>query len=394
MTVVVFGGAGVMGAEIMTQLLRQTEAPIIVADHDTEPLRAVDENTTERVTTKQIDIYEDDLANVLEAADIAVNAVGPFYRHGTRILDACLESGTNYLDICDDYDTTETLLNRHTEAQNEDVTAIIGIGASPGLTNLLGKHGYAQLESVTSIEIYWAESAVDPTGPAAVDHWMHISWGDVPMYIDGTQVMRTGLSEPEPVSFQNPLGELDVVYTGHPEPITLSRTFPDLERAVIKGAIFPPSMMDVYRNLNRLGAGSQDLFEVTEDTELPFRQLAVRMVRASPYFSRDYFSELAETVETEYDGCAAGFRIVVTGSVDGTDVTLTYDLVADSVKETTAVPAALCTRHLLENNLSESGVYPPEAVIDPDPFLVSFSDKTGIEISETRKEKSSRDLSE
>lgn len=392
MNITVVGGGGVMGAEVSRQLVDKTDSNITVVDYDETSLSEINDELGPEIRTQQVDIYQDELSELVEGTDLVVNSVGPYYRHGTHVLDVCIEEGVNYIDICDDYDTTKKLLEKNETAKSEGITAIIGMGASPGLTNLIAKCGYNQLNSVDSVKIYWAESAVDPTGFAAIDHWLHITWGNVPMYIDGSDVDKAGLSDPEPVTFPEPLGELDTVYTGHPEPVTLPQSLPDINTVIIKGTIFPPSMMEIYDSINKLGGGSPDSFKLMNDTELPFRELSIRMIRASPHFSQGYFEQLQEETQEEYNDCAAGFKIVVEGVNNNTDIELSYDILSNSVKRITAVPAALCSRLFKNGSLEEPGVFPPEAAIDPDSFLSMISDEINVEIEETWRGESVRQM--
>ena len=50
---------------------------------------------------------------------------------------AAIEAGAHYLDICDDWEPTLDMLELGERARARGVTAVIGMGASPGLTNLL-----------------------------------------------------------------------------------------------------------------------------------------------------------------------------------------------------------------------------------------------------------------
>ena len=66
-----------------------------------------------------------------------------------------LKKGVNYVDVCDDYDTTELLLDKFNKsALGANITCIVGLGASPGLTNLIAAYGSKQFTSVEEIKIF------------------------------------------------------------------------------------------------------------------------------------------------------------------------------------------------------------------------------------------------
>ena len=77
------------------------------------------------------------LAALLRPADVVLNTTGPFYRLGVPVLQAAIEAGCHYIDICDDWEPTLDMLALHDEAAARGVLAVIGMGASrfesPGL---------------------------------------------------------------------------------------------------------------------------------------------------------------------------------------------------------------------------------------------------------------------
>lgn len=384
MSIGVFGGAGHMGSEVTKLLTRKTDAEIVVADYDEDRLDDLTDQVDRPIEVKQVNVENhDEVVALASGMDVAVNTVGPFYVFGTAVLEACIEAGTNYVDICDDYDTTEELLTLHADANAAGITALIGMGSSPGFTNILAKYGCTKLDQVDKIEIYWAESGLDPTGPAAVDHWFHITSGEVPMYLDGELVTVPGLSGFESVSFVPPLNEMETVYTGHSEPMTLSRTIESVDEVVIKGVIYPTDMMNIYQTLNRIGCSGLDEFIVDENTTMPIRELAVKMIRAMPHFAPDFFEELYSTGKEQYGDVAGAVKVRVSGTRDGNSVRHTYDSsLGESISRSTALPATISSQLLLEGDLTAEGVFPPEEVVDPETFLEQLDAERDEDVQE------------
>lgn len=90
-----------------------------------------------------------DLSSLLETfrgADAVVNTLGPFYQWGEKILKAAIMAEVNLIDIDDDYDTTQRCLELDQEAKNAGIMAVVGLGATPGLINLLAKYGARGIE--------------------------------------------------------------------------------------------------------------------------------------------------------------------------------------------------------------------------------------------------------
>ena len=77
------------------------------------------------------------LHSFLSDVTIVLNTVGPFYKYGVDVLSAAIASGCHYIDICDDWEPTIEMMDLDQDARLNDVLAIIGMGASPGISNLL-----------------------------------------------------------------------------------------------------------------------------------------------------------------------------------------------------------------------------------------------------------------
>jgi saccharopine dehydrogenase-like NADP-dependent oxidoreductase len=380
MEIIVLGGSGIMGSEIVTQLIRISDVDITIAGIDSKALKIFAEKLGERVSTQIVDANnKDDLIKSIKDKDVIINAIGPFYEYGTKILSASIQAGIDYIDINDDYDATQEALNLHFEAEDAGITGIIGLGASPGFTNILAKYGADKLDEVNDIKVFWAESSIDPTGSAAIEHWLHIITGDVPMYKNGEWIDVKGLSEPEKVEFASPIGELDCYYTGHPEPVTLPRYIKDVKNVIIKGALFPPRVMKIWNAFTTVGLGSEKEFFI-DDFKIPLRKLTVRLFRAMPYFAPKYFEDLTRDAMKKYKGCAGALKIEVSGIKEGRESKYNYDTIAGSVKFSTALPAALGATMILKNEINKNGVFAPEGVVDTEKFLSKI--KTDLKIFE------------
>ena len=77
------------------------------------------------------------LAAALRGTDLLLHCAGPFQRKETcAVLEACLEEGTPYMDVCDDTDYSAKARTYHERAQAAGVPAIITAGmlsSWPGL---------------------------------------------------------------------------------------------------------------------------------------------------------------------------------------------------------------------------------------------------------------------
>lgn len=170
-------------------------------------------------------------------------AVGPFVKFGVPILEAVIEAGADYVDVCDDGDATIELLKLHEKADKAGVTALITMGQTPGIANMQAKCIADMLDSVDSIKIAWAvgtppadmvpasqesydfETADDfkKASPAGWDHLVHSATGEIPVWKDGQAITIPAWDSGEYVDFAEPFGRTHTFYVGHPEPVTLPR---------------------------------------------------------------------------------------------------------------------------------------------------------------------------
>jgi saccharopine dehydrogenase (NAD+, L-lysine-forming) len=70
------------------------------------------------------------LVETLKGYDVVINCVVPFYRNGAKVLEACITSRVNYVEICDDYDAADLLLGSTEKCKEAGITAIVCQGAS------------------------------------------------------------------------------------------------------------------------------------------------------------------------------------------------------------------------------------------------------------------------
>lgn len=111
-------------------------------------------------------------------------------RLGAPVLRAAIEAGLHYLDINDDSESTEAMFEMDQEARRRGITAVIGIGASPGMSNLLAVTVMEEPDEVTQIYAGFDLDAVmsETRGEkacAATIHGIHQLTGKIRVFDDG-----------------------------------------------------------------------------------------------------------------------------------------------------------------------------------------------------------------
>lgn len=176
MKVLAIGGSGSMGrACVRAALTFDFVSEIVVAGIDKElATRFVDSLNDVRVSAIYLDINDTQhLREQIGKVDVVLNTAGPFFRFGVPILTAAIEEAKHYCDICDDWQPTAQMLQLSERAKANKVTAIIGLGASPGIANLLCVKAAIALDDVETIVSAWklsgAVNADDGFNDSAAD---------------------------------------------------------------------------------------------------------------------------------------------------------------------------------------------------------------------------------
>jgi saccharopine dehydrogenase-like NADP-dependent oxidoreductase len=364
MQVVVFGGAGVVGSYAVQCLTKMDLfSHIIIADSDETRAKNI-AKTSEKIDFIQINATDDkSLLKSLEHADVAINCVGPFYKFAPRILKAVITKGINYVDVCDDYDITEKLLDDyHKMAQNAGSTCIIGLGASPGLTNMIVAFGAKQLTAVHDVKVFVARGIEEEAGSAIPYHMMHCWLGKIPIYKNGRFERAQGLVDGEEyATFPDPYGQVPVYYFGHPETVTIPRYIKGVQNVCCKGTFFPKEFREALIHLETLGLLSDTPITVQGNsiTPLDFTAAYIDVVR----------KKTIERVKRIPSGGTVMVQVI--GDVDGESKTFRYAGISH-MREGTGTPVAIGAKMLAEGEIKSPGVFAPEGCIPPEDFVMNF----------------------
>jgi len=368
--IIVLGGCGVVGSVVVRTLSTLPDfTEICIGDINIRKaqglVKELDSNKLSIVEVNASD-YEK-LKNVIEDFDLVLNCIGPFYKYGLTVIKAAIETGKNYVDINDDVDATREVLKMDKDAKVANITALIGMGSSPGVTNLLAKFAAENfLDSVESIDLYHAHGGEPLEGPGVIYHRIHSMTIDIPVFVNGrfktvNFFEDTGRALEEEVEFHK-LGKYRVHPYPHPETITLPRYIKGIKQVTNKGTVLPPEYFYLITDLVRLGLIDEKPLNVKGSMISPLDFII-------PYIINQREKILKETNFGVQRGC---LKIVVKGrKKDGNPHQYVFSLASESqaMGEGTGMPAAfgavLMNRGLIEGK----GVLPPEACIKPLEFL-------------------------
>lgn len=363
-TVMVLGGAGGVGRVAVKALSLISDVEhVVVADLDEDAASAVvSEVGSDKLEPTGVDVGDTAaLVALLGDAQVVLNCVGPFYRFGPPILEAALRAGVGYVDVCDDLDATRALLDMGDAAREAGVTALIGMGNSPGLANIFVKLCAEDLlDEVTAADICHIHGGEPDEGAGVLKHRIHAMVNDVPLFIDGEfvdvrQLEPSGAAHTREIDFAG-VGSYPAYPYPHPETITLPTVFPTLRRATNLGVVYPLSYFSMTQDLVRTGMALEDEISVGDIKVAPI-DVAVALLR------HERPRLLAEAGVTMPGGC---LRVDISGTLDGEHHTYVFSLTSSGAGagQGTGIPAALGAALHLRGSLGDRpGVHPPEAIV-------------------------------
>ncbi len=367
----VMGGAGDMGSSVAEDLVSSGVEEVEICDYNKTSAENLANSLSKREKSKvsfsTIDINNrKDLFRVLENTDIVVNTIGPFYKYEKIVIDAAIETEKDYVDICDDYDATLNVVDKYGSSENIHSKILIGMGWTPGITNVCARAGYLSLDKASDINIAWTGSAADSAGLAVISHVFHAVSGDVPMYLSGKIEYVPARQFKRVIEFPEPVGAVSTYFVGHPEPITIPRYLKNLKNVTLRGALLPDWHNHLVNQFADVG--------LTEDKKINVNNTEIS--------SRDFLASFVhQTMEQFKSGGVetSGFWVEVIGEKDGKHTKITY-FGLDHMRNLTGWSASIGAQYISRARQALPGLYAPEGIIDPKYFFSELS-KRGVMIS-------------
>jgi saccharopine dehydrogenase (NAD+, L-lysine-forming) len=298
-------------------------------------------------------------------------------------MDAALESGASYLDLVTNRDIFQEQLDRDSEFRKSDLTAILGLGITPGISNLLAKKGANELDSVGSI--YFRTYGSGGAGDTEYKNFPFISmfspktfiqeWVEEPalVYRNNKFMELPHFSGEEEWELPKSLGITTLYNCYHDEVETIPRNADLLKEpsTVEYKYALSQKAKNALLVLRQIGLTSEKPVEIMGKKVVPI-DLVSRLL-PDPH-------DLVGKVK--YSGCMS---IEVNGTKKGKKTSYTYTIVISpedheqiyenygttSTGLMTGLPLAIGTELLLKREIDASGVKTPECLI-PDSFLKKF----------------------
>lgn len=370
MKAAITGGAGRQSLSAIWDFIETEDVEkILLIDINEEALKARKELVNSpKVETKVIDLTDTSaLAAALDDYDVVIN--GSSHVFNMDVMNACIESKTNYTDFGGLFHWAVEQLKRDEDFRKAGITGIVGSGSAPGIVNVLTKYAADRLDTVEDILILDAIINRSAKGygfvpPYALNTIIEEFTMNNYEFKDGKHVELPPFSGKLTVDFPEPYGTLNLYNMIHSEVATMPIVYKDrgIKNVAFKLAL-PTLFEERLRFLIENNLGSEE-------------KINVKGVEVAP---RDFLLEVFETKPGTNTGTPDDMkllRVIVSGTKDGRKCT--YEVETDLHHHpwglsnghfSVGFPGAITAKMLGRGQVKEKGFFSGEEVIDTDIYF-------------------------
>lgn len=332
-----------------------------------------------KISALHVDASSEDLVNLIKNYDIVIN--GLLYTYIPKVMSSCLEAGVNYIDLGSDVETVRIQKSLDKNFRDRGITAIVGMGCSPGMINIMAKRAAEELDYVE--KIIMREGWIDLTDYGSANIPLPVPYSfdtiadefedKVEIWTDKGLILVEALSGAEIVEFPEPIGRQKVYYVEHPETYTIGEYLRGRGLKFVDYKLsFPDELVKKYSMLRDMGLLNE------EEIFYKGRKMTIRDL------IREKALEKIEAIDVTPDDFDA---IIVSayGLKNGRPALCKVTSVVKSNKKwgvsaqslAVGVPASIAAQ-MIGYGKVDKGIYNPEEVIDSDYFIKAAS-RRGIE---------------
>jgi saccharopine dehydrogenase-like NADP-dependent oxidoreductase len=381
--VFVLGGAGRHGRRAVFLLCSSPEvSEVVIGARDRAAAESIAGQVGPKASVCQVDaLDEQGVAEAARGSSVLINASGPYFETLLPALRAAIRAGVHYCDFSEDGRTVEQAFALDPAAKSAGISAILGIGDAPGVTNLMALHASRQLDRTEDIVVGWTDDfevvyrsvqenlrTLQMNGhvDASLQATLNASTGQIRTFVAGRWMEEEALGRV--VSVMLPTGQAFTAFPlGWAEPVTLPRSIPGLRNVVSLVNLLPPQMNDLMRaEASVIARGALRPREATID------MLQVVNVDPARWLSRP-------------KGMMVGALFALArGIKDG------HPAICSTVPNWaylqppswldgfgTGAPCALAALRILRGEVERRGVIGPEACFEPIPFFAELVQRWG-----------------
>jgi saccharopine dehydrogenase-like NADP-dependent oxidoreductase len=374
----VIGGAGAMGRITVTDLVEfcDKDDQIIIADYDFEKAKALAESFDDnRVVSVKVDITDRaGTVSALSGVTVIINSVQ--YQLNLEVMEVALALKAHYVDLGGLFHMTKKQQELHQRFVDANLTALIGMGAAPGITNILSRMGADELDQVT--EIHTRVANVDqtkylwqPALPVAysLQTILEEFSYEPAVFTKGCLKFVKPMSGDTPQRFPAPIGVKKPMYTIHSEVATLPESFAHKGVKEVSFKIaFDKEFLEKVKFLRDMGLGSHSPLRIRSDAEVSPIEVVNKVA----------MSQMAPKIKGKVKQYEI-VRAVVKGKKAKKKLTYVLDCHTTGMAKwgmgpdiNTGCPPAIVAQMIAKGVIDTRGAIPAEIAVPPRPFVAEL----------------------
>ena len=374
-------GVGAVGTVTATHLAKSPEvSEVILGDIALQRAKIVkNQLKNPKVSVVQADASsEKSLISVLNKVDIIINATLPNFN--LTVMNAALKSNVHYIDLAS-WTTVKMQLDFNDIWKDAGLTAILGLGEDPGISNVFARYIVDKLDRVEEIRVRDGETVVSKDFPFACLFSPAVFLYEVfelpDVYENGVLHKVDPLTGEELYEFPEPIGPLTVYHVSHEETETLPLFINKGLKHVDFKLALSPETVQMLKVLKQLGLLSDNPLNLKGQKISPKEMVLSLFPKPADLPGKvDGYASVVVDVKGEKKG--EKIRHLVYTFMSHREAYEKYGATATSYL--TGTPPAIGAIMIAKNEISTRGVISPEC-LEPKPFMDKLSQK-GIKIGE------------
>jgi short subunit dehydrogenase-like uncharacterized protein len=158
----IYGAYGYTGRLVAEEAMRLGHKPVLAGRSAEKLVPLVERLGLESVAVDLQD--KEKLGRIVGDFDLVFHAAGPFMHTSVPMVRACLDNGTNYVDVAGEVMVFEQLLALDQQARAKGIAIIPGVGFNVLATDSLARYVSEQIAHPTDLDIatYWITHSISP----------------------------------------------------------------------------------------------------------------------------------------------------------------------------------------------------------------------------------------
>ena len=272
-------GCGFVGAEVARDLKETGDfSKLLISDINLErPEKVASELSDERISADSGDVFDrKNIVSMMKEFDIIADCTD--IRHSMVALEAAIEAKKHYINLTGAMDIEKLKLDR--EAKKSGISAMLSFGCSPGITNILAKHGANQLDEAETIQVSFEGSGGMVPSPGLLESCLHqfdMEESERSFYEDGEYVKVPPFYGQKIVKFAEPVGERKTYIMAHGETRTIPRYIKGVRHVETRG-FWEPETINAMRVFYDFGFINKEPIKIGDLSIIPRDFLKIRLL--------------------------------------------------------------------------------------------------------------------